>query len=82
VDIESLHSAVYEISGVYPVESIQLRELIVQLSKAKSASFTASSTNEEVYLQLLSAHEVDLDLAETELENSIKQLARKHSAVT
>lgn len=82
IDIEKLHSAVDEISGIYPVESIQLRELIDLLSKAKSTSFVSASKNKDIYVRLLSAHEVSLDLAVKELEKGIRQLARKHSAVT
>ena len=82
LDIERLLSEINEIAGVYRVESNQLRRLIEKLSKAKSASFTDSSENQEVYVPLLSAHEVDLDLTENELEQGIKYLARKHSAIT
>ncbi|NJA04712.1 hypothetical protein HC024_02980 [Methylococcaceae bacterium WWC4] len=82
IDIERLHLAVDEISGVYPVESLQLRELIDLLSKAKSASFIAASKNKDIYVRLLSAHEVGLDLAAKELEKGIRVLALKHSVVT
>lgn len=83
VDLEKLHLAVDEISGLHPVESIELREMLDQLSKAKSASFAVSSkVNRDVYVRLLSAHEVLLDLTAQALEKAIKQLAYNHSFVS
>lgn len=82
VDIEKLHLAVDEISGSHPVESIDSRQMIDQLSKAKSASFAISSkNNREVYVRLLSPHEVLLDMTAQALEKATKQLARNHSVV-
>lgn len=83
VDLEKLHLAVDEISRLHPVKSIELREMLDQLSKAKSASFAVSSkVNRDVYVQLLSAHEVLLDLTAQALEKAIKQLAYNHSFVS
>lgn len=82
IEIEKLHTAVDEISGVFPVESIHLRQLIDVLTNAKNASLSASATIPDVYVSLLSIHEVGLDLSERELNKCIKQLALKHSLMT
>jgi hypothetical protein len=53
--------------------------MLDQLSKAKSASFAISSkTNRDIYVRLLSAHEVLLDLTAQALEKAIKPLAGNH----
>jgi hypothetical protein len=82
VDLEKLNAAVDEISGFLPIESLQLRQLIDILGKAKAANFKASAENHDLYVRMLSVHEVGLDASEKALTHSVRALAWKHSVVT
>ncbi len=77
-----LEESIHAFSGPYPVESFHLQSLKDLLIKAKNTSFTSTSKNRDIYIKVLSAHEVVIDHLGSELLKTIKSLSAKHSLVT
>lgn len=80
--VESLRSAIDEVSGLYPVEARSLHNLVDMLLKNKEASLLASSKSKDLYVRMLSMYEVGLHGAEKMLLESVRRYARRHGVFT
>jgi hypothetical protein len=80
--IDSLRSAIDDVSGLYPLEALHLHRLVDMLLKNKNASLSTMSKYPELYIRAISAYEVALDACKAALEKGIRNLAAKHSLIT
>lgn len=80
--VESLRSAIDEVSGLYPVEARSLHNLVDMLLKNKGASLLASSKSRDLYIRMLSMYEVGLQGAEKMILKSIRRFALRHGVFT
>lgn len=77
-----LEKSIHDFSGVYPLESFDLQFVRDHLVKTKNQSFPSPSESKEVYVKLLSTHEVIIDHLESEMLKFIRSLSFKHSLIT
>lgn len=80
--VDGLREAIDEVSGDYPLHAIKFQGLVDALLKSKKASLQESAKSKELYVKVISMHEVTLDLCDEQLAKQILQLAWMHGPVT
>lgn len=80
--VEGLQKAIDEASSDFPLRAIQLQATLDALQKSKKTSLAESSKNKELYIKLVSLHEVGLKLCEDTLIKQIRALALIHGIGT
>ncbi len=83
--VKDLKDAINNIAPYYPLLSINLESILEVLLNNKKANMTNSSRmegNKDLYIRLLSAYEVGLDLSQQELTKAINTIALKHGYYT
>lgn len=82
LDADNLEAITNDLAGIRPLAAVRIRELFRLLAKAKQANFEESSKFEEIYIRVLSAHEVSLESLASALDKVVHKLAWVHSPIT
>ncbi|MGK9009115.1 hypothetical protein ACRS9C_07310 [Serratia marcescens] len=83
--IENLKVAINNIAPYYPLLSINLEAILEGLLNNKKATLMQTSKipgDKDLYIKLLSTHEVGLELSQRELRKIISTIALKHGYYT
>ncbi|MFM0182678.1 hypothetical protein PQR52_29685 [Paraburkholderia aspalathi] len=80
--LDDLAKSIDSVSGPYPLDALKLHSLINILRKCKMANFQESSKNLEIYVRLISAHDVALEQTRKQISINISRLARRHGILT
>ena len=80
--LDSLNKTIEDLSSIYPLEALALSGFVDVLMKSKATSLSASSSNKDLYIQLISAHEVALESCEKALARHVQRVAFMHGVPT
>lgn len=58
--VKALYDAIKEFSGDYPLDSLKLQGMVDSLLKSKTISLAEAAKNRDIYIKLISMHEVTL----------------------
>jgi hypothetical protein len=82
VDEQSLYEIVNDVAASDPVLAVKLSSLVEILAGAKKASLSESSKSAELYMSLLSVHEVGIENSSQELRKICFKVALRYSLLT
>lgn len=80
--VDGLRKAIDEVSSDYPLHAIKFQALLDSLVKIKNASMQESAKSAEIYIRVVSMHEVGLDTCAVQLAEQISRLAWMHGVIT
>jgi hypothetical protein len=79
---DALVEAIRDFSGDYPLHSLKLQGMINALLKVKAASFKEASKNPNMYINMITMHELAIKITAKEIGKYVNRLALMHGLST